>query len=105
VSIRDRAILEHARAEAAEAERDSLSARVRELEHDLAGLAQVANERNEHMEEFWRRSGKVGKLNHHPSERTINWRDFLRRAEDALDQHRKARYIKRDLEAFREVPA
>lgn len=48
---------------------------------------------------------KVGKLNHHPSERTINWTDFLRRAEDALDQHGKARYIKRDLEAFREVPA
>lgn len=46
---------------------------------------------------------KVGKLNHHPLEREIDWADFLRRAEDALDEHGKARYIKRDLEAFRKT--
>ena len=34
-------------------------------------------------------------------EKTIDWADFLKRAEDALDTHGKARYIKRDLEAFR----
>lgn len=47
---------------------------------------------------------KVGKINHHSLEREIDWADFLRRAEDALDQHGKARYIKRDLEAYRVRP-
>jgi len=44
---------------------------------------------------------KVGKLNHHPHADTIDWADFLRRAEAALDDLGKARYIKVDLEAYR----
>lgn len=44
---------------------------------------------------------KVGKLNHHPLEKSIDWTDFLARAEDALDTYGKARYIKVDLEKFR----
>lgn len=44
---------------------------------------------------------KVGKLNHHPLEATIDWTDFLLRAEDALNTYDKARYIKVDLEKFR----
>lgn len=44
---------------------------------------------------------KVGKLNHHPLEKTIDWTEFLLRAEDALNAYNKARYIKVDLEKFR----
>jgi DNA repair photolyase len=44
---------------------------------------------------------KVGKLNHHPLEASIDWADFLVRAEDALDAYGKPRYIKVDLEKFR----
>lgn len=44
---------------------------------------------------------KVGKLNHHPLEKTIDWTDFLARAEDVLNTYNKARYIKADLEKFR----
>lgn len=44
---------------------------------------------------------KVGKLNHHPLEASIDWADFLVRVEDALDAHHKARYIKVDLEKYR----
>lgn len=44
---------------------------------------------------------KVGKLNHHAHAETIDWADFLERAEHALDQHGKARYIKVDLEKYR----
>ena len=44
---------------------------------------------------------KVGKLNHHPLEATIDWKSFLYRAEEALDTYDKARYIKADLEKFR----
>lgn len=44
---------------------------------------------------------KVGKLNHHPREASIDWADFLIRVEDALDAHHKARYIKVDLEKYR----
>lgn len=44
---------------------------------------------------------KVGKLNYHPLEKEIDWGDFLARAEDALDAHGKARYIKKDLEKYR----
>lgn len=44
---------------------------------------------------------KVGKLNHHPLESTIDWKDFLYRTEDVLNLYGKARYIKVDLERFR----
>lgn len=46
---------------------------------------------------------KVGKLNYHPRATEIDWHDFLLRAEDALDTHGKARYIKVDLEKYRTV--
>lgn len=44
---------------------------------------------------------KVGKLNHHPLEKEIDWTDFLKKAEDVLDTYKKPRYIKVDLEKFR----
>lgn len=44
---------------------------------------------------------KIGKLNHHPLEKTIDWTDFLNRAEDVLNTYSKKRYIKVDLEKFR----
>ena len=44
---------------------------------------------------------KVGKLNYHPHAETIDWTDFLTNVEDRLDHYGLARYIKKDLEAFR----
>ena len=44
---------------------------------------------------------KVGKLNHHPHEHTIDWAWFLEAVEAKLDQYNKPRYIKVDLEKFR----
>lgn len=44
---------------------------------------------------------KVGKLNHHPLEKEIDWADFLKSAEDTLNTYNKDRYIKIDLEKYR----
>lgn len=44
---------------------------------------------------------KVGKLNYHPHEKTINWASFLKIVEATLDKYRCKRYIKKDLEAYR----
>lgn len=44
---------------------------------------------------------KVGKLNYHPHEKTIDWHLFLKNAEAALDKYGCKRYIKKDLEAYR----
>jgi DNA repair photolyase len=44
---------------------------------------------------------KVGKLNYHPHTKTIDWGQFLDRAEAKLDEHGAARYIKIDLENCR----
>ena len=48
---------------------------------------------------------KVGKLNYHPHAKTIDWGKFLADAESTLKRLGKARYIKKDLEAFRSVAA
>jgi len=44
---------------------------------------------------------KVGKLNYHPLAKTIDWKAFLFRVEAELDYYGKERYIKKDLEAYR----
>jgi len=44
---------------------------------------------------------KVGKLNYHPHEKTIDWALFLKNVESALDKYTCKRYIKKDLEAYR----
>jgi len=44
---------------------------------------------------------KVGKLNYHPFEKTINWKKFLYNVEAVLDKYHCKRYIKKDLEAYR----
>ena len=46
---------------------------------------------------------KVGKLNHHPLARTINWADFLRRAQAIIGEH--PHLIKEDLKKFEGVDA
>lgn len=44
---------------------------------------------------------KVGKLNYHHKAQSIDWQEFLFRVEKELDKYQKARYIKKDLEAYR----
>jgi len=44
---------------------------------------------------------KVGKLNHHPLEKEIDWAQFLHDVEKRLDKYGCKRYIKKDLEAYR----
>jgi DNA repair photolyase len=48
---------------------------------------------------------KIGKLNYHPVEKTIDWSNFLSRTETELDRYHKNRYIKIDLEAYRSKTA
>ena len=45
---------------------------------------------------------KVGKMNHHPLEKTIDWTAFLKSVEYMLNYYGKERYIKEDLEAYRD---
>jgi len=45
---------------------------------------------------------KVGKLNYHPFAKTINWSKFLNDVENILNKYQCERYIKKDLEVFRE---
>jgi len=47
---------------------------------------------------------KVGKLNYHHKAQTIDWQKFLFRVETELDKFQKERYIKKDLEAYRNEP-
>jgi len=44
---------------------------------------------------------KVGKLNYHPHEKTIDWSLFLNNVEHTLDKYNCNRYIKKDLEVYR----
>jgi len=43
---------------------------------------------------------KVGKINHHPVSKTIDWRKFAHDAVNLLEQKNKAYYIKDDLKKF-----
>jgi len=43
---------------------------------------------------------KVGKLNHRPEARDIDWRDFVERVVGLLDELGKERYIKVDLRRY-----
>ena len=45
---------------------------------------------------------KVGKLNYHHKAQTIDWQKFLFQVEVELDKYGKERYIKKDLEAYRQ---
>lgn len=45
---------------------------------------------------------KIGKLNYHPKEKEIDWHKFLVSVEAELNRLGKARYIKKDLEKFRQ---
>jgi len=44
---------------------------------------------------------KVGKLNYHPYQKTINWHNFLLEVEIKLKKYNKPYYIKKDLEIYR----
>lgn len=48
---------------------------------------------------------KIGKLNYHAYAKTIDWALFLKNVEAALDKYGCARYIKKDLEAYRSKTA
>ena len=43
---------------------------------------------------------KVGKLNHDPLQKRIDWSDFKKRAIAILEKHKKSYYIKRDLSVY-----
>jgi len=43
---------------------------------------------------------KVGKLNHHPQAKTVNWAEFRRNVIRKLEDHNKKYYIKRDLQKY-----
>ena len=48
---------------------------------------------------------KIGKINYHPLEKTIDWAEFLFKVESILDKYSCKRYIKKDLEAYRSKTA